>query len=217
MNIKKITIGIILTAALSIYSFGMAFAGEIPWNLILVNKSNAISKTFAPPVLKAVQGSYMADSRIIGDYKKMKKAAEKDGVSIIITSAYRSYFKQQSLVNASVDRYIKLGYSKKNALKKTYEYIAKPGTSEHQTGLALDIITKGYYQLDEGYANTRASKWLAKNAYKYGFILRYPKDGKSKTGIEFEPWHYRYIGVSKAKEFKKSGLVYEDFYAEYIK
>ena len=88
-----------------------------------------------------------------------------------------------------------------------------PGTSEHETGLAADIVTPSYQRLDAGYAGTKAAKWLLENAASYGFVLRYPEDKTEITGIDYEPWHYRYVGVEAAKEIMAQGLCLEEYAA----
>ena len=89
--------------------------------------------------------------------------------------------------------------------------IAVPGASEHQVGLALDIVCSTYYRLDEAFGDTEAGKWLAENSYQYGFILRYPKDKEEITGIEYEPWHFRYVGKEAAKEMTEQKLTLEEY------
>ena len=95
----------------------------------------------------------------------------------------------------------------------TARLIAVPGTSEHETGLAADIVTPSYQRLDAGYAGTKAARWLLENAASYGFVLRYPEDKTEITGIDYEPWHYRYVGVEAAKEIMAQGLCLEEYAA----
>ena len=89
--------------------------------------------------------------------------------------------------------------------------VALPGTSEHQLGLALDLVDESYQNLDEGQENTKVQKWLMQNSWRYGFILRYPTDKSSVTGIIYEPWHYRYLGRDMARDVYESGLCLEEF------
>ena len=89
--------------------------------------------------------------------------------------------------------------------------VALPGTSEHQLGLALDLVDESYQNLDEGQENTKVQKWLMQNSWRYGFILRYPNDKSSVTGIIYEPWHYRYLGRDMARDVYESGLCLEEF------
>ena len=94
---------------------------------------------------------------------------------------------------------------------KAATIVAVPGTSEHNSGLAIDIITPSYQVLDEGFAETKAFRWLDANASKFGFILRFPKDKQDITKIIYEPWHYRYVGIETAPIIKASGLCLEEF------
>ena len=92
--------------------------------------------------------------------------------------------------------------------------VALPGTSEHGLGLALDLISNQYSELDEKQAETKEAKWLEENCYKYGFILRYPPEKTAETGIIYEPWHYRYVGQEAAKEIMESGVTLEEYLEE---
>lgn len=180
------------------------------WQYILVNKDHPIDENFAPPETYLLQEKYKSDTRIKEATQAMFSAAEADGISLIACSGYRPYEVQQKLFNRAKARYSNL--SDEEAAIAAAKSVAKPGTSEHQTGLALDIVTPSYTNLDEGYADTKAAKWLAANAYQYGFILRYPKDKTEITQIIFEPWHYRYVGEAAAKIIFEEGFCYEEFY-----
>ena len=110
--------------------------------------------------------------------------------------------------------YLAMGYSNAEAYAATKRLRNVPGTSEHQTGLTVDIISQSYWQLDEGYAETYEAKWLKEHAAEYGFILRYPKDKTAITGTSFEPWHYRYVGVEDAQKIMAQGLCLEEYLAK---
>ena len=110
-----------------------------------------------------------------------------------------------------IDDLIEEGYSKEDARRVAATIVAVPGTSEHHTGLAMDVVTPSYQRLNSGYANTDAAKWLKANAAKYGFILRYPEDKTEITKIIFEPWHYRYVGVEYASFIMSEGICFEEF------
>ena len=105
-----------------------------------------------------------------------------------------------------------MGYQE--ALAAASRISALPGTSEHETGLAFDIVALSYQNLDRGYADTPEAKWLAENAVDYGFILRYPEGKEEVTGIIWEPWHYRYVGVSIARDVTGAGITLEEYLAE---
>jgi D-alanyl-D-alanine carboxypeptidase len=132
--------------------------------------------------------------------------AKEQGVELTVCSAYRPYSSQKRNFDSSVDSYVAAGYSRDQAVTETMRLIAQPGKSEHQTGLAADIVAPSYQRLDEGFADTEAGKWLAENAPDYGFILRYPKDKTEITRIDYEPWHFRYVGTEAAKEIASKGL-----------
>ena len=129
----------------------------------------------------------------------------------MLCSAYRSIEKQQQLFDRSQQTYMAQGMSEEEAYAKTATETAIPGTSEHQTGLAADIVTPTYQMLDAGFADTPAGKWLADNAVEYGFVLRYPQDKQEVTGIIYESWHYRFVGKTHAKLMKESGLCLEEY------
>lgn len=185
-------------------------AKTVDWSLILVNYDHGIDITFEPE-LEAVQGIYQMDARVAPIMKQMIADAQEQGISLLVCSAYRPYSSQQRNFNNSVQSYRNAGYSEEQAVEVTLRLIAAPGTSEHQTGLAADIVTPSYQSLNDGYADTAAAKWLYENAARYGFILRYPPDKTEITRIDFEPWHYRYVGVEAAEEIMASGLCLEEY------
>lgn len=147
--------------------------------------------------------------------KNMFAAAEKDGVPLELVSAYRSISLQDRLFSRSVNSYMSKGYSKEDAIKKANYSRTFSGTSEHNTGLGFDILQKGSYYLTEQFENTKQFKWLIENAEDYGFILRYQQNKIDITGIMYEPWHWRYVGVEAAKEINKLGYCLEE-YIEYL-
>ena len=180
------------------------------WKLILVNKQNPIPEGYDPK-LAAINGSISADERIIGDIYDMLNAASSDGINLMICSAYRSNDRQTTLFNNKMNKIIGKGYSYLEAYKEGSMSVTPPGTSEHQLGLALDILTGSYTAMDDGFADTPAGKWLYENSAKFGFILRYPKGKEQITGIIFEPWHFRYVGKEYAEEITKKGICLEEF------
>lgn len=139
----------------------------------------------------------------------MMDAMEADGITdIYVTSTYRSYERQQELYTGYVNQYLAQGMSREEAEAKASRTSAKPGESEHQTGLCLDFSTSTSSFVQE---NSAAYEWLSKNAYKYGFILRYPKDKVNITQYDYEPWHYRFVGRTAATEIALSGLCLEEY------
>lgn len=184
-----------------------------PWNLILVNDSHPMEKGYVPELAK-LSGNYKVDKRILKPLKKMLRAAEKDGMDMYVCSAYRTVNKQKQLYNRRMGEEIRAGKSYWQAFEATRMGTALPGTSEHGLGIAVDIISNSYTKLDEKQKDTPEAKWLEKNCYKYGFILRYPVDKTEITGIMYEPWHYRYVGVEDATKIMKTGVTLEEYLGE---
>ncbi|WP_051538206.1 M15 family metallopeptidase [Butyrivibrio proteoclasticus] len=185
------------------------------WKLILVNKQHPIPDDYEFH-LGTISGSMRCDERIIQPLLDMMKAASADGVSLIICSPYRDIDRQTMLFETKVDKYMNAGMSYMDAYNLASQAVTVPGSSEHQIGLAIDIICDGYSSLDEGFADTKAGKWLAENSYKYGFILRYPAGKEDITSIEYEPWHFRYVGVDAATVMVDNNLCLEEFWSRYV-
>lgn len=182
------------------------------WALLLVNDTNPIPEGYIDTIdLVAVTDGYQVDARIADNIRRMFTDAKKDGISLVICSAFRSPEKQEENFNWQIQQYMANGDSEEQAYQKTIAYYAKPGYSEHHTGLAVDIVTPDYRTLDAGYAATPAANWLLKHAYEYGFILRYPKNKEDITKINFEPWHYRYVGIEHAQAIKNTGECLEEY------
>lgn len=180
------------------------------WNLILVNKWNSIPDDYSIN-LKKFQNGHSVDERIYSDLQQMINDCRADGFNPVICSSYRTNEMQTTLFNRKINQYLDMGYSQSEAEKLAGEIVAAPGTSEHQLGLALDIVDASYQILDEKQENTQVQKWLMENSWKYGFILRYPADKSNITGITYEPWHYRYVGKDDAKKIYDAGLCLEEY------
>lgn len=180
------------------------------WELLLVNNDNPLPDDFEVEP-EVVQGSFKMDARIAETVKQMIADAQEEGIELMICSAYRSVDRQKQLFNAEVDVQLAAGKTQAEAEAITATMIAIPGTSEHHTGLAADIVTPSYQNLDEGFAETDAGKWLVENAPDYGFILRYPEDKQDITQIIYESWHFRYVGVDHAKAITEQGLCLEEY------
>lgn len=180
------------------------------WNLLLVNKQHPVPDDYTF-TLGVIKGSMKCDERIIEPLTQMFKAAAADGINLEVRSPYRDMSLQVYLFDRKMKNYINQGYSYMDAYRVSSEVVTLPGASEHQIGLALDITSDTYWQLDEGFENTDAGKWLIDNSYKYGFILRYPKGKEDITGIIYEPWHYRYVGVEAATVIYEQGITLEEF------
>ena len=178
---------------------------------ILVNKTSALPSDYEPSDLTRPDVKYapgVAESRkqmrpaAARALEELFKAAADDGIELLAISGYRSYWTQNDL-------YRRL---KETSLEYVSVYVAKPGQSEHQTGLAMDLGCTGYTDLTERFAETPAYAWLSEHAHEYGFIIRYPKDGTAETGYAYEPWHIRYLG-DLAEDVYESGLTLEAWYA----
>lgn len=185
------------------------------WNLLLVNRNNKIPENYSVQ-LSTVENNHRVDSRIVEALNAMLQDGRNQGLNPIICSSYRTNNKQTQLYNNKVRQYQNLGYNIEKAKNLASYWVAIPGTSEHETGLALDIVSKSYQILDENQENTKEQKWLLENSYKYGFILRYPKDKQDITMTNYEPWHYRYVGVENSTYIKENNLCLEEF-IEYLK
>jgi len=187
---------------------------NLPWQLTLVNENYPMKKNYAPKLTEIEQG-YSVDSRIAKPLREMLEAAEKEGLNIIFCSAYRSVKRQEQVFNESMRDRVNQGMGYWEAYQETSQSVAIPGTSEHGLGLAVDLISNQYTELDEKQAKTKEAKWLKENCHKYGFILRYPPEKTYETGIIFEPWHYRYVGVEHATEIMRRGITLETYLGEY--
>ena len=180
------------------------------WNLILANPWNSIPEDFTVELCD-IGGGHKVDARIVDELNQMMSDLRAAGHSAFICSSYRTNDKQTTLYNNEVNEYRAMGYSDEDAAVEAGKWVAFPGTSEHQTGLAIDIMSSYYLVLDKGQEDTAEQQWLMENSYKYGFILRYPSDKSELTGIYYEPWHYRYVGKDVAKEIYEKGICFEEY------
>ena len=162
-------------------------------NILIVNKDFGIPNNFASTL----------NDDLLEAFNKMKSDAKEEGIILNIRSGYRSYETQETLYN---------NYIAKDGFEKASRYSAKPGHSEHQTGLAIDITTEDTVtSIGDWFNDTKQAEWLYNNAYKYGFILRYPKGKEHITGYKYESWHYRYIGTEHSKNFAMNDLTLEEY------
>lgn len=174
---------------------------------ILVNKHNYLKEDYVPENLKSLSSTYaLSNMKMVEEaanaFESLSKDASKENYKIIAMSTYRSYEYQVDLYNK---------YVKSDGKDAADTYSGRPGNSEHQTGLAVDV-----YNQTETYTNfekTEEYDWMQENAYKYGFILRFPKDKENETGYEFESWHYRYVGKDIAKYIHKHNITLEEYIA----
>ncbi len=177
------------------------------WKLVVVNFTREFSREHETAVSYVMNSGTRLDKRVTPYYVKMYRAAKKDGITLTPYSGYRSYIHQEWNYNNLTSVYMnQYGLSRKTAAKKAAEVILPPGTSEHNLGLAMDVCNT----LDS-FAYSKEYAWLMKNAQNYGFILRYPEEKQSVTGVSYEPWHWRFVGIKNAKLIKKSGLCLEEW------
>ena len=188
------------------------------WRLILVNKQHPIPDDYELKIgsISTPRGRMKCDRRIIYDLNKMLEDAKEEGINLVVCSPYRPSSRQDYLFDKKVKKYIKQGNSYMDAYYLTAQAVTIPGASEHEIGLALDIVSDKYSGLNEGFGASDAGIWLEKHCTEYGFVIRYPLGKESVTGIEFEPWHFRYVGKKAAKVMKEQNLCLEEF-TEFMK
>lgn len=173
-----------------------------PWNYVPDDYSVKLSK----------YGDYKVAKICLDDLKDMIADCKSAGKKAVVVSAYRSHSYQEGLYERRIQRFVDQGYDYDTAVVEAGKRVAVPGTSEHELGLAVDIVDVNYQTLDKKQEDTAAQKWLMENSWKYGFILRYPNEKSDVTGIIYEPWHYRYVGKELAEELHNSGLCLEEYF-----
>jgi D-alanyl-D-alanine carboxypeptidase len=183
------------------------------WKLILVNYQNKINSDTKIDVVQLKNGQAI-DKRCYEELQQMMDDCRDEGLDPIICSSYRSHRKQKILYEQKIYDLLNEGYSQTKAKNEAATVVAIPGTSEHEIGLAVDIVDDNYQMLENEQENTPVQKWLKKNCWKYGFILRYPENKKKITGVIYEPWHYRYVGKTAAKEIMSKGICLEEYLDE---
>jgi len=187
----------------------------LPWYLKLVNRYNFLDYYFYPQLASIGNGHYF-DYRAYQSLLDMLASARAEGLSPIVASSFRSVSRQTTLFRNRVQRFVDQGYDDDDAFEAARRIVAYPGTSEHNLGLAVDIVALSYQNLTANQANTPEGIWLAENSYRYGFVLRYPYDKQDITNIIFEPWHFRYVGRYAAEEMFYRNLVLEEFVSELL-
>ncbi|MBO7218327.1 MAG: M15 family metallopeptidase [Clostridia bacterium] len=191
------------------------------WEMMLVNKWSPLPDGYDPELAyvkseysRGGRTDYRFDARAVDALHDLCKASKKDGVNLFIISPYRTNATQESLFNRELNE-VKAQYpnmTDAEARAKAATEVAAPGTSEHQSGLAVD-----FNSVEQSFDKTKEYKWLSENAHLYGFIMRYPKSKEDKTAVIYEPWHYRYVGIENAMAIKESGLCLEEFIEQYKK
>ncbi|MDR0949957.1 MAG: M15 family metallopeptidase [Lachnospiraceae bacterium] len=185
------------------------------WRLLLVNKQHSVPEDYTVN-LATIKGSMKCDERILESLLSMLKAAKADEIQLLVQSPYRDEERQKILFERKIDRYLDRGLTYLEAFRLSSQTVTVPGYSEHQIGLAIDIACYSYSSLDAGFGETIEGQWLRENCAKFGFILRYPLGKENVTGIEYEPWHFRYVGVEAATIIMEEELTLEEFWDEYL-
>ena len=185
--------------------------------LICVNSNRALPAKYKVGLAVCVENIYpenrMMERQAAAQYRKMYDAARKEDESLelIPFSAYRSTAQQKITFDREVSELEEGGLTRQEAIERALKTVQLPGCSEHETGLAIDITRKGVWRTDPGFADSKEFKWLEKHAHDYGFILRYPKGKESFTGVAYEPWHWRYVGVDEARKIQASNKCLEEY------
>lgn len=184
------------------------------WNLILVNPWKALPDDYEAELVE-VDNQQRIDARIVDAWDDWKQAALEAGHHLFFASGYRTVERQRTNFNNTLQDYLNDGLSEEEALEKTKEYLTEPGHSEHHTGLALDIVDEEWIVAGNGlepeYDTQASQQWLVDTMDDYGFILRYPKGKEDVTGIQYESWHFRYVGVENAQFMVEHDLVLEEY------
>ena len=184
------------------------------WCLILTNAEYPVPEDYTVELQMIPGTEQSVDVRIYEPLMEMLDAMREQGLAPIICSGYRTLDKQEKLFNRKVQSYVRSGHTKEESYALARQTISIPGSGEHCLGLAVDFYTKKYHKLEKAFENTPEGKWLMEHAQEYGFIMRYGEDKVDITGIEYEPWHYRYVGVEAAEYIKEHNLSLEEFYIE---
>ena len=209
LSIEKVIINVNIGLNYDYYTHTKA-TKDLNTNTILVNKYNYLTEDYVPENLQTVDKKYSSKTLQLVDYAKeafeeLSEAASKENYTVLAMSSYRSYQYQYNLYN----RYVST-----DGVEAADTYSARPGYSEHQTGLAVDV-----YNGKEDFTNfekTKEYNWMQDNAYKFGFILRFPKDKVLETGYQYESWHYRYVGKEIAKYIHDNNLCFEEYCATHL-
>jgi D-alanyl-D-alanine carboxypeptidase len=172
--------------------------------LILVNASHPLPDNYTVDLVQLANGKQIA-SLIYPDLQRMFDAARAQGIYPTVTEGYRTHEDQIAMMQNYINRYIAEGYSESDAQQMALDYVAVPGTSEHELGIAADINSQ------DGNTDWNVYAWLKDNAHNYGFILRYPEGKEDITGIDYEPWHYRYVGEEAAREIYERQITLEEY------
>ena len=193
---------------------GLKILPEDMWCLILTNAEYPVPEDYEVE-LESIPGTEQSvDKRIYEPLMAMIGDMKAQGLSPIVCSGYRTLDKQEKLFNRKVLSFVKAGHTKEESYNLARQTISIPGSGEHCLGLAVDFYTRRYHKLERAFEDTPESKWLVEHAQDYGFVMRYGENKTDITGIQYEPWHYRYVGVEAANYMKDNELSLEEFYIE---
>lgn len=199
-----------LIAALGLRMLGWQDNRQLE-ELVLVNAWNSVDSTGYSADLTDIGNDMKADKTCAEQLKSMMDDCASAGNQPLICSAYRSRETQQALYDDKIQRLVDEGVSAEEAPGLAATSVALPGTSEHELGLAFDIVDYNYQVLDEAQKDTPTAQWLTENCWRYGFILRYPDGKQDTTGITYEPWHFRYVGRAAAEQISQMGITLEEY------
>ena len=186
---------------------------EQDWKLRIVSEAQPLPEDFTVET-EETENCYLFDARAAQALRDFLAAGRAAGMDLEVASAWRDWATQETLFEDKVNRVMsETGLEREQAEEIAADEVARPGTSEHQLGLAVDIISNDYPWLDEGWADTAEAAWLEEHCAEYGFILRYPPDKSELTGIIWEPWHFRYVGKEAAVYIMENGLCLEEYAA----
>lgn len=178
--------------------------------MILINPWHLLPEDYEADLEHIEYGHFM-DACAAEHLQDMLSDCRDEGYSPLVCSSYRERSKQERLFNSDVRRFMYSGMSEEEAVEETAKNVAVPGSSEHEAGLAVDIVYSGQQLLDERQEENDTQQWLMEHCWEYGFILRYPRDKQEITGITYEPWHYRYVGIEAAEYIMSHGLCLEEY------
>lgn len=184
------------------------------WCLILTNARYPVPDDYEVELAQVPGSNQSVDARIYEPLMAMFDAMKEEGLHPVVCSGYRTLDKQEKLFNRKVQSYVKSGYTMDKANEMARQVLSIPGSGEHCLGLAVDIFASSYRKLEVGFEKTPEGKWLREHSQDYGFTLRYEKGKEDVTGIQYEPWHFRYVGVEVARYLKEHQLSLEEFYIE---
>ena len=200
---------LLLLVGLRLYAW--TSRGQEARMMVLVNPWNRVDDAEFTPRLKRLPNGLQVDKGCYPALQQMLEDCRAAGFQPVVCSAYRSRETQQRLFDERVDELMGEGHSRQQAEELAVLTVALPGTSEHELGLAVDLVDLDYQLLDREQENTPTQRWLMENAWRYGFILRYPPDAEEITGYRYEPWHYRYVGAAPAEQIHLLGITLEEY------